>query len=178
MCLINVSNTYIQMDDTLISTVYSKSVTSRVHEKFLLKKKTQECLSADIFGVGSDQRSVWGILIFFKSSLPSSLGCSVLGRHPGLFSQDCGGSKGSWRSPTLLTRCHLYTSFSRLIQHSGKRWAYFTVRLQWGRVYWRYPRQNTLRNVSIYCDPNDLLQNLVYVAECIFIFYVCPLRPF
>ena len=32
--------TYIQMDDTLISTVYyTRSITSCVHEKFLLEKK-------------------------------------------------------------------------------------------------------------------------------------------
>ena len=44
MCYyVNTRTTYIQMDDTLISTVHTRSVTSRVHEKFLLKKKTLEC---------------------------------------------------------------------------------------------------------------------------------------
>ena len=63
--------TYIQMDDTLISTVYTRNVTSRVHENFLLRKKKPK--SADIYGVGSDHRSVWDFFKFLKSGPPPSL---------------------------------------------------------------------------------------------------------
>ena len=61
------------MDCALISTVYARRVTSRVHEKFVSFLITEESYSAEIFGVGLDHRYVYGFLEFLKSGPSASL---------------------------------------------------------------------------------------------------------
>ena len=60
--------TNLPKDCALISTVYKCMVTSRVH-----KNVFKFFMSAEIFGVASDHRSVYSFFKFLKSGLPPPL---------------------------------------------------------------------------------------------------------